>query len=278
VRILVTGARGQLGRALPAALAGHEVIALGHAELDILRKDDVRAALLAERPQLVVNAAAWNAVDAAESDALAAIALNERGPRNLAQATANAGATLLHVSTDYVFDGETSVPYDEDAVPHPQSVYGRSKLAGEEAVRECNPFHYVVRTAWLYAARGKNFPLTMLKLAEKGALRVVNDQTGSPTYAPHLAAAIARLVEARAPFGTYHMAGSGAATWYELTRALFERMQIGAAVTPVTSGEFPRPAPRPRYSVLATIREPRIVLPPWQEGLAALAKELRAAR
>lgn len=271
----MTGAGGQLGRALPAALAGHELVALAHAQLDITRKDDVRAALLAHRPGLVVNAAAYNAVDAAESDADAAFAVNERGPRNLAQATADAGATLVHVSTDYVFDGEASAPYDEDAAPHPRSVYGRSKLAGEAAVREHNAFHYVVRTAWVYAAEGKNFPLTMIALGEKGGVRVVDDQTGSPTYAPHLAAAIARLVEARAPFGIYHLAGSGAATWYELTVALFERMGIAAPVTPVTSNEFPRPAPRPRYSVLATVRDPRIVLPPWQQGLDAFVKEIR---
>lgn len=276
MRVLVTGAHGQLGRALPGALAGHELTALGHAELDITRQEDVRAALGAHRPQLVINAAAFNAVDAAQSDAQAAYALNERGPRNLAQATAEAGATLLHVSTDYVFDGETDAPYDEDALPRPQSVYGSSKLAGENAVRSLNPRHYVVRTAWLYAARGKNFPLTMIALANKGGVRVVFDQTGSPTYAPHLAAAIARLVEAPAPFGTYHMAGSGAATWYELTVALFERMGIAAPVTPVSSSEFPRPAPRPRYSVLATAREPRIVLPPWHAGLDAFAREVGA--
>lgn len=276
MRVLVTGAHGQLGRALPAALPRHELMALGHAQLDITRKDDVRRALGAHRPQLVINAAAFNAVDAAQGDTQAAYALNERGPRNLAQATAEAGATLLHVSTDYVFDGEADAPYDEDAVPRPQSVYGSSKLAGEYAVRSENPCHYVVRTAWLYAARGKNFPLTMIALAGKGGVRVVNDQTGSPTYAPHLAAAIARLVEMRAPFGTYHMAGSGAATWYQLTVALFERMRVAAKVTPVTSSEFPRPAPRPRYSVLASVREPRIVLPPWQEGLDAFAREVGA--
>jgi dTDP-4-dehydrorhamnose reductase len=274
VRILITGAGGQLGRALQPVLSAHEVVALSHAQLDITRKDDVSAALAAHRPEWLLNAAAYNAVDAAESDRDAAFAINERGPRNLALATAASGASLLHVSTDYVFDGEASAPYDEDAAPAPKSAYGKSKLAGEQAVRAENPCHYVVRTAWVYASRGKNFPLTMLELAKRGGVRVVNDQTGSPTYAPHLAAAIARLVESRAAFGTYHMAGSGAATWYELTRALFEEMKVAAPVTPVTTAEFPRPAPRPRYSVLTTAREPRILLPPWREGVAAFAKEL----
>jgi dTDP-4-dehydrorhamnose reductase len=276
VRILITGAGGQLGRALQAALAGHELVPLERAQLDITRPDDVAAALRTHRPGWLLNAAAYNAVDAAEKDHDTAFTINQRGPRILARATAEAGVTLLHVSTDYVFDGEAAAPYDEDARPDPRSAYGRSKLAGEVAVRDGNPCHYVVRTAWVYAARGKNFPLTMLELAKRGPVRVVNDQTGSPTYAPHLAAAIARLVEAKPAFGTYHMAGSGAATWYELTVALFEAMQVPVTVTPVTTAEFPRPAPRPRYSVLTTVRAPRIELPPWREGLAAFARELGA--
>ena len=278
MRILITGAGGQLGRALQAVFPGHELVALDRALLDITREDAVRAALAAHRPQWLLNAAADNAVDAAEKDSAAAFAINEGGPRTLARATAEAGVTLLHVSTDYVFDGEATAAYDEDATPNPKSAYGRSKLAGEVALRSENPNHYVVRTAWVYAPQGKNFPLTMLELAKKGGVRVVNDQTGSPTYAPHLAAAIARLVLARPAFGTYHMAGSGAATWYELTLALFEAMKIGVSVTPVTTAEFPRPAPRPRYSVLATIREPRIELPPWREGLGAFALALARER
>jgi dTDP-4-dehydrorhamnose reductase len=269
VRILLTGAGGQLGRSLVPALAGRELVALERRQLDICRLEDVRSALRAHRPELAINAAAYNAVDAAEADPDAAAAVNEVGPRNLALATAELGASLLHVSSDYVFDGSASVPYDEEAVPRPLSAYGRSKLAGEAAVRASNPRHFIVRTAWLYAARGKNFPLTMLELARKGPLRVVNDQTGSPTYAPHLAAAIERLLGESAPFGTYHLAGAGAATWYELTVALFERMHVSAAVTPVTTAEFPRPAPRPRYSVLTTAREPRILLPAWRQGLDA---------
>jgi dTDP-4-dehydrorhamnose reductase len=274
VRILLTGAGGQLGRALVPALAGRELMALEHRQLDIQRLEDVRRALESHRPELVINAAAYNAVDAAEADPDAALAANEVGPRNLAVATAEIGASLLHVSSDYVFDGKASVPYDEEATPRPLSAYGRSKLLGETAVRAANPRHFIVRTAWVYAPIGKNFPLTMLALGRKGPVRVVNDQTGSPTYAPHLAAAIARLLAESAPFGTYHLAGSGAATWYELTVALFEQMRVSATVSPVTTAEFPRPAPRPRYSVLTTAREPRILLPPWREGLREFAQAL----
>lgn len=274
MRILLTGAGGQLGSALPRALAGHEVTALSHAQLDIRHLPAVQASVSALRPELVINAAAYNAVDAAEIDPDAAAGANEVGPWNLAAATAEIDAALLHVSTDYVFDGLADTPYDEDATPAPQSAYGRSKLAGEQAVRATNPRHFIVRTAWVYAATGKNFPLTILSLAERGVVRVVDDQTGSPTYAPHLADGIACLLAAKAPHGTYHLAGSGSASWYELTVALFERLGVGAPVMPVSSAEFPRPAPRPRYSVLATIREPRIELPPWREGLDAFARAL----
>jgi dTDP-4-dehydrorhamnose reductase len=277
VRILLTGAGGQLGSALPRALAGHEVTALSHAQLDIRSLPAVRASVLEQRPDLVINAAAYNAVDAAEVDAAAATAVNEAGPWNLAAATAEIDAALLHVSTDYVFDGRATTPYDEDATPAPASAYGRSKLAGEKAVRAANLRHFIVRTAWVYAATGKNFPLTILGFAKKGGVRVVNDQTGSPTYAPHLADGIARLIAARAPHGTYHLAGSGAATWYELTVALFERLGVAASVTPVTTEEFPRPAPRPRYSVLTTVRQPKIELPPWREGVDVFAAAIQSA-
>lgn len=276
MRVLVAGAFGQLGQALLPALGRHAVVGLPHAELDITQPEAVRTALERHRPELVINAAAYNAVDAAESDPAGAFALNEAGPRNLAAAAAAVDATIVHVSTDYVFDGEARTPYDETSLPRPRSVYGESKLAGERAVQAANPRHWIVRTAWLYAARGHNFPLTMLRLAKAGGVRVVADQTGSPTYAPHLAAAIARLVEGAPPFGLYHLAGSGAATWYELTVALFRRVAVAATVTPVTTDAFPRPAPRPRYSVLTSVREPRIVLPSWEEGLDAFVMALGA--
>lgn len=274
MKILLAGAGGQLGRSLPAALVDHEVVALPHAELAIDDLNAVRAAVARHRPDLVLNAAAYNQVDAAESDPEAAYRGNALGPRNLALAAAETGAAVLHVSTDYVFDGRGSRPYHEFDRPAPRSVYGASKLAGERAVRELNPRHYVVRTAWVYHEEGHNFPRTMLRLAAGEApIRVVADQIGSPTYAPHLAVAIARLV-ATGAFGTYHLAGSGRASWHELTCALFERLGIDKAVEAVASDAFPRPAERPRYSVLGTLQQPRIELPPWREGLAEFCTRL----
>lgn len=275
MRILIAGAAGQLGRSLREVLTAHEVVAGDRDFLDITRLGDVRAALAAHRPAVVINAAAYNLVDRAETDRDAAFALNEAGPRNLALASAQVGAAIVHVSSDYVFDGTATVPYDESATPHPRSVYGESKLAGERAVAAANPRHHVVRTAWLYHEEGQNFPLTMLAQGARGPVRVVDDQRGSPTYALHLARALARLIGTEA-YGLRHLAGSGGASWYELTRALFRRAGLSAEVTPVKTGEFPRPALRPAYSVLATAREPRIELPPWEEGLDEFVRRLRA--
>lgn len=273
MRILIAGAAGQLGRALAAPLAGHELTALPRAGLDIADLAAVRDVVRAQRPDLVINAAAYNRVDDAEADSTAAYRGNALGPRNLALATAEVAIPLVHVSSDYVFDGLAARPYHEFDRPDPRSAYGRSKLAGEVAVRELNARHYVVRTAWVYAAQGGNFPRTILSLGERAEVRVVDDQTGSPTYAPHLAAAIARLITTSA-FGTYHFAGAGAVTWYALTRKLYELRGIRTPVIAVTSAEFLRAAPRPRYSVLTTIQEPRIVLPPWEDGLAEFCRML----
>lgn len=268
----MTGAAGQLGRSLRATLGGHDVTAADRARLDITSLPEVRAAVRTVSPDLVINAAAFNDVDRAESDAEPAVRGNIMGPRNLALATADQGIPLLHVSTDYVFDGEARVPYDEASRPNPLSVYGATKLAGEEAVRAMNPRSFVVRTAWLYHPEGRNFPNTLLRLAaSETVVRVVEDQEGSPTFAPHLAEAIARLIETEA-WGTYHFAGSGGTSWYGLTRALFALCGMATPVEPVSTKAFPRPAPRPRYSVLTTSQEPRILLPPWEEGLAEFAR------
>jgi dTDP-4-dehydrorhamnose reductase len=269
VKILLTGAGGQLGRALRQALAGHAVVALDHAALDIGRWEEVRAAVRTHRPDLVLNAAAYTRVDEAETDAGTAYIVNARGARNLALGATEAGAALLQVSTDYVFDGASPRPYHEFDRPRPVSVYGASKLAGEQAVRELTPRHYVVRTAWLYDANGRNFPNALRRLAGEPEVRVVSDQYGSPTYAPHLAQAIARLIESGA-YGTYHLAGQGAASWFDLAR----RLGIATPVVPVSTAEFPRPAPRPRYSVLTTLQDPAILLPPWEQGLAAYVGDL----
>lgn len=269
--ILITGAGGQLGRALQETLAGRDLVALSHAELDIADLERVRECVADHSPALVLNAAAYNAVDAAEDDRVGAFRGNALGPRNLALATAAAEIPLLHVSSDYVFEGRGDRPYHEYDQPNPRTVYGASKLAGETAVRDLNRRHYVVRTAWLYHPDGANFANTITGLRDKAEVRVVSDQIGSPTYVPHLAEGIARLIESEA-FGTFHLVNQGAASWFELTVALYEAMGLATPVVPVTTAEFPRPAERPRYSVLTTIQQPRIELPDWHEGVAAFAR------
>jgi dTDP-4-dehydrorhamnose reductase len=271
MKILLTGAGGQLGQALQEALADRDLVALDHHHLDITSIEAVRHTVGGHHPDIVVNAAAFNNVDGAESDPDAAYRGNALGPRNLAVVTAARGLPLLHVSTDYVFAGTRTRPYHEFDRPHPRSVYGASKLAGEDAVRTLNPRHYVVRTAWLYHTVGRNFPKTMCTLADRSEVRVVSDQFGSPTYAPHLAAALAQLITTGA-FGTYHLAGQGGTNWFALACALYRHLGIRTPVRPVATSEFPRPAERPRYSVLTTLQEPRIVLPPWEDGVAEFAR------
>jgi dTDP-4-dehydrorhamnose reductase len=274
MRFLITGAGGQLGRALQAALANDEITALTRSQLDITRLRDVTEAIAIHRPDIVINAAAYTNVDGAETEREEAYRCNALGPRNLALATSTRKIPLLHFSTDYVFDGSSERPYHEFDQTRPLSVYGKSKLAGEQAVADFNPSHYIVRTAWLYSSDGKNFPKTMLTLSERDEVRVVNDQYGSPTYAPHLAAAIVDLIETGS-YGIYHLAGNGGASWYELTLKLYQLCGIGTRVRPVATSEFPRPAVRPRYSVLTSIQDPRILLPPWEDGLAEFSRKVK---
>ncbi len=277
MKVLITGASGQLGCALRAALRDHEIIALTRAELDVTQFGAVREAVNTHRPGVVINAAAYTNVDGAESDPAGAYRLNALAPRNLAVATFDLNIPLVHVSTDYVFDGLGERPLHEYDMVGPVSVYGKSKLAGEQAVAAHNPRHYIVRTAWLYhhePATAKNFPKTMLAQSHRESVRVVSDQYGSPTYAPHLAAGIGRLIGTGA-FGLYHLAGGGATSWFGLTRRLYQLFGVKAEVLPCATSEFPRPAPRPRYSALTTIQEPQILLPPWEQGLAAFAEAMR---
>jgi len=274
MKVLIVGAGGQLGRALQTVLTGNEVIALTHAQLDITRIEDAREAIAAHRPEIVINAAAYTNVDGAESDQTGAYRLNAVAPRNLAVVSRELDIPLVHVSTDYVFDGLGSRPYHEFDQTNPLSIYGKSKLAGEQAVAAHNPCHYITRTSWLYHTEGENFPKAMLSQARRDEVRVVCDQYGSPTYAPHLAAAILRLIESGA-YGTYHLAGTGAASRFEMTRKLYQLLGVTTVAHPAPTVEFPRPAPRPRYSALTTIQEPEIILPPWEDGLAEFAKALR---
>ena len=271
-KLLITGAQGQLGRALQAQFFDREVMAWDIQELDICQLEQVRKAVNDLRPDIVINAAAFTQVDKAETHQEAAYRGNALGPRNLALATHEMNIPLVHFSTDYVFDGRQSRPYHEFDRPNPLSVYGQSKLAGEEEVQKNNPRNFIIRTAWLYHIVGKNFPQTILRLAQQEQVRVVNDQFGSPTFAPHLAQAVSCLLETDA-YGTYHLAGSGGATWYGFTKALYHARGIQTAVMPITTTEYPLPAPRPAYAVLTSLQDPSITLPSWEEGVRDFAAQ-----
>ncbi|GJL58495.1 MAG: NAD(P)-dependent oxidoreductase [Nitrospirales bacterium] len=271
-RILITGAHGQLGQALQRQYADHEVTAWDLQDLDITQFEEVRKALDQLRPHIVINAAAFTQVDEAEVKQDAAYRGNALGPRNLAVVTNDLGMTLIHFSTDYVFDGQQNRPYHEFDRTNPLGVYGHSKLAGEEAVRVANPRHFIVRTAWLYHTVGKNFPRTICRMAGREVVKVVSDQYGSPTFAPHLARAVSQLGETDA-FGIYHMAGTGGASWYELTQALYQALDIQTSVVPIATAQFPRPARRPPYAVLTSLQDPLIELPSWEEGVRDFASQ-----
>ncbi|MHB8187638.1 MAG: dTDP-4-dehydrorhamnose reductase [Dermatophilaceae bacterium] len=274
-RWLVVGCDGMLGQDLVAALGespgAHEVTAVDRDVLDIIDPDACLTAVAGH--DIVVNVAAWTAVDDAETHEAQAFAVNAVGAANLARACAAAGARMVQVSTDYVFAGDATSPYAEDAPLAPRSAYGRTKAAGEWAVQALCPQSWIVRTAWLYGAHGPNFVKTMARLAaERDTVSVVDDQRGQPTWTVDLAAAILRLVEAQAPFGTYHGTSAGETTWFGFAQAIFSELGLDPArVLPTTSDAFPRPAPRPAYSVLghdhwesagvAPIRE-------WREALA----------
>jgi len=253
-RWLITGAHGQLGSDLRRILADEDVRALGRSDLDVADLRAVADAIAEFRPDVVVNSAAYTAVDAAETDEDAAYRVNAAGAAAVASAVARTGGRLIHVSTDYVFDGESRVPYEVDDPTEPKSVYGRSKLAGEQAVRELLPQAYVVRTAWLYGASGGNFVKTMARLErERATVTVVDDQFGAPTWTAQLAAGIVELSRSPATAaGTYHCTNSASTTWFGFARAIFE--ELGAEpsrVLPTNTANFPRPAPRPAYSVLS---------------------------
>jgi dTDP-4-dehydrorhamnose reductase len=271
MRLLVTGAAGMLGTdVVAAAAAGHDVVALTRADLDITDSDAVRLAVSDVQPDAVVNCAAWTDVDAAEADEAAATLINGDGAGHVAAAAAAVGAHVVHVSTDYVFGGDATSPYREDAPTGPIGAYGRSKLAGEHAVADAAPSsHAIVRTAWVFGPHGKNFVDTMLRLgAERDEVTVVDDQLGCPTYTGHLAAALVAIAESRAN-GVLHVAGGGQCTWWDLAVAIFERAGLSVKVHRGSSADLGRPAPRPPYSVLGSTRSDAPALPAWQDGLAA---------
>lgn len=272
-----------LGQAVVAAATrlGHDVVALSRAELDVTDADHVRRVIAAAEPRAVVNCAAWTDVDGAETAEAAATAVNGDGAGNVARAAAETGARVVHVSTDYVFDGErghaaggSGEPWLESDPVNPLGAYGRSKLAGEQQVAAATDEHAIVRAAWLYGAGGRNFVDTMLALGEeRDEVSVVTDQVGSPTWTVHLAEGLVELAERRGDVGILHATGGGQCSWYELAVEVFDRAGVRCRVLPTTSDRFPRPARRPAYSVLGTERAEAPVLPPWQDGVAAYLSE-----
>ena len=275
-RIAIVGASGQLGTALRQRL-GHRAVPLYHSQIEVTDSAGTHDALSAARPDLVINAAAYNWVDKAETEPAVAYAVNALGPRNLALACTELAVPLMHVSSDYVFGLESrDAPYGETDAPGPVSAYGLSKLAGEYFVRSIYPQHFVIRTCGLYGqadAVGKgNFVKTMLRVGlERGHVRVVNDQHCTPTSTVDLAAALVDLIETDA-FGLYHVTNQGATTWYEFACEIFRLAKLQVKVDPISTAEFGAPAARPPYSVLNCDRVQRILnrqLPTWQAALAA---------
>jgi dTDP-4-dehydrorhamnose reductase len=280
LRILVTGAGGQVGSEVAAHLPRCEVASLDRAGCDLADRDSVEQAVAAAAPAVVVNCAAWTDVDGCEADPQRAVLINALGVRHLAVACTRVGAHLVHVSTDYVFPGDKDGPYDEWDEPGPRSVYGRSKLGGEREVARHAGSWAVARTSWVFGRRGRNFVDTIVARARDGApLRVVDDQRGCPTYAPDLAGALARLaVERRS--GLYHVTNSGACTWHDLATAAVELAGLDPSVVgTMTTAELGRPAHRPANSVLsgaawaAAGLEP---LRPWRDALAERLAEAAA--
>lgn len=263
-----------LGRELEERLrTRHELVLNDIDELDIRDRVAVEKALQQIRPDVVINCAAYTDVDGCEADPAKAFAVNEDGARNVAEACSMTGTLLCHVSTDYVFDGCSDIPYTEDHIPNPLSVYGKSKLAGERQVQKAAPRHLIVRTSWLFGVYGNNFIETIIRLSEtKDEIRVVNDQTGSPTYAEDLAVVMETLLMTPRPFGIYHVCNTGACTWHSLATEALALLGKKTRVIPITSQELGRPAQRPRFSVMDTSKvraATGINLRHWREALEA---------
>jgi len=270
MKVMVIGARGMLGTDLMRALAAENPIGFDLPEMDITEAGQCRERVQEARPDVIIHSAALTNVDYCESHEEEAFLINGEGTKNLAVAAQTAGALLVYYSTDYIFDGTKPEGYHEEDAPNPLSVYGKSKLRGEECVRSHCPSHLILRTSWLFGCNGKNFIRTIVDAAGKGQLlRVVDDQRGSPTYTRDLAAQTLAMLRADCR-GTYHVTNSGACTWYELAlRSVAWAAIAGVRIEPVKTQEFPRPAPRPACSILAPtrlLREDIPVMRPWQEA------------
>ncbi|MDP4096518.1 dTDP-4-dehydrorhamnose reductase [Paenibacillus sp. P96] len=289
MKVLVTGAGGQLGKDVVRVLTekGHDVLACDRNTLDITNLEQSIQVIQNYTPDVVMHCAAYTAVDAAETDVDNAYRVNAAGSRNMALAAEKVGAKLIYVSTDYVFDGSSSDPYQEYDNTNPKSVYGKSKRAGEVLVQTLSSRYFIVRTSWVYGLHGHNFVKTMLKLGqEKPILKVVDDQKGSPTYTVDLARFLLELMMTE-KYGIYHASGSGSCTWYEFTKAIFEeagqilQLSINTELLPCSTEEFPRPAPRPVNSVMdhLFIRVNDLTdFRPWREALRDFLRELALAQ
>ncbi|MDD9266603.1 dTDP-4-dehydrorhamnose reductase [Paenibacillus sp. GCM10023248] len=278
MKITVTGANGQLGQDVVKILGQHHVVhGLGREQLDITNELQCLEAVESLQPDVIIHSAAYTAVDLAETEEDMAYKINAMGTRNLAVAAERVGAKLCYISTDYVFDGTAAIPYREYDNTNPQSIYGKSKRAGELLVQSLSTKYFIVRTSWVYGVNGANFVKTMLKLAQdRDTLKVVNDQFGSPTYTVDLANFLDELVQTER-YGIYHASNSGVCSWFDFASAIFEESGKQVKVLPCSTEEFPRPAPRPKYSAMEhlAIRTNEFEdLRPWREGLKAFLEEL----
>lgn len=280
---MVTGVNGQLGYDVVKGLGkkGHTVLATDRKELDITDKDSVFAYIDAHQPDAIIHCAAYTNVDAAEENQDIAYQINSLGAKYLAEAASRIGSKIAYVSTDYVFNGEGTKPYEVDQQPSPLGVYGKTKLAGEEFIKEFNPNYFIVRTAWVFGVNGNNFVKTMLKLAaEREELGVVHDQIGSPTYTVDLAAFLVSLIETD-KYGIYHATNEGYCSWYEFALEIFRQAEVSIKVNPLTSEQFPRPAARPKYSVLnkdRIVNEGFSPLQHWKMALSDYLEELQTVK
>lgn len=282
MNVLITGAGGQLGKSLlDAHPPAYHVTGLTRAELDVTDLNQVKQTVARLRPEVIIHTAAYTAVDLAEAEPEKAYQVNVIGSRNVALAAEEVQAKLCYVSTDYVFDGTAASPYREYDNPNPQTVYGKTKRTGEQLVQSLCSRFFIVRTAWLYGLHGHNFVKTMLELAHKRKpLRVVHDQIGSPTNAADLASFLFELVRTEY-YGVYHAANAGACSWYEFAEAIFELSGVEAELTPCTTAEFPRPAPRPANSVLDQLAACAHGFAPfrcWRDSLQLFLESLGEAK
>ncbi|NLF83307.1 MAG: dTDP-4-dehydrorhamnose reductase [Candidatus Gastranaerophilales bacterium] len=265
--IVLTGAKGMFGQDATRIFgeSGYKVIPVDIQDFDITQESSVKEYFNNLQCDYVVHAAAYTQVDLAETNREKAFLINAKGAENLAKVTAEKGIPIVYISTDYVFDGEGNTPYLPSSKTNPQSVYGASKLEGEIAVQKYNPKHFITRTSWLYGKNGKNFVDTMIALSQtQPVLKVVNDQAGCPTWTYDLAEGILKIIGSNSPYGIYHVCGSGYTTWWGFARKIFELENINIEVIPVTTAEFPRPAKRPKYSVM----ENNGICRHWEQSLS----------